>query len=85
VSQEFELEELIVREREVGCSPVVREFEFVFLTVGNPYPNRRRGRISSSEAMLYQWTPLSACLMVKNDNCPRPYTTCVIAQLVMRK
>jgi hypothetical protein len=30
VLQEFEHEKLTVREREVGCSPVVREFEFVF-------------------------------------------------------
>jgi hypothetical protein len=59
VLQEFELEKLIVRERDVGCSPVIREFEFVFLTVGNPYRNCRRERISSSEAMIYQWTSLS--------------------------
>jgi hypothetical protein len=30
VLQEFELEKLTVRELEVVCSPVVREFEFVF-------------------------------------------------------
>jgi hypothetical protein len=54
VLQEFKLENLTVREREVGCSPVIREFEFVFLTVGNPYRNRRREKISSSEAMIYQ-------------------------------
>jgi hypothetical protein len=41
VLQEFELEKLTVREREVGCSPVVREFEFVFLTVGNS-PTKER-------------------------------------------
>jgi hypothetical protein len=41
------LENLTVREREVGRSPVIREFEFVFLTVGNPYRNGRRERISS--------------------------------------
>jgi hypothetical protein len=28
--QEFEHEKLTAREREVGCSPVVLEFEFVF-------------------------------------------------------
>jgi hypothetical protein len=56
VLQEFKLENLTVGEREVGCSPVIREFEFVFLTVGNPYRNGRRERISSSEAMIYQWT-----------------------------
>jgi hypothetical protein len=44
VLQEFKLENLTVREREVGCSPVIREFEFVFLTVGNPYLNGRRER-----------------------------------------
>jgi hypothetical protein len=56
VIREFKLENLTVGEREVGCSPVIREFEFVFLTVGNPYRNGRRERISSSEAMIYQWT-----------------------------
>jgi hypothetical protein len=56
-------------------SRVVREFEFVFVTVGNPYRNGRRERISSSEAMIYQWTSLSLCLVVKKDNVPRPYTT----------
>jgi hypothetical protein len=30
VLQEFELENLTVHERDVGCGPVVREFEFVF-------------------------------------------------------
>jgi hypothetical protein len=39
VLQEFKLENPTVGEREVGCSPVIREFEFVFLTVGNPYRN----------------------------------------------
>jgi hypothetical protein len=73
VLQEFKLENLTVGEREVGCSPVIREFEFVFLTVGNPYRNGRRERISSSEAMIYQWASLGLCLMVKNDNVPRPY------------
>jgi hypothetical protein len=75
VLQEFKLENLTVREREVGCSPVIREFEFVFLTVGNPYRNGRRERISSSEAMIYQWTSLGLFLMVKKDNVPRPYIT----------
>jgi hypothetical protein len=75
VLQEFKLENLTVREREVGCSPVIREFEFVFLTVGNPYRNGRRERISSSEAMIYQWTSLGLDLMVKRDNVPRPYIT----------
>jgi hypothetical protein len=69
------LKNLTVREREVGCSPVNLEFEFVFLTVGNPYRNGRRERISSSEAMIYQWTSLGLCLMVKKDNVPRPYIT----------
>jgi hypothetical protein len=71
VLQEFKLENLTVGEREVGCSPMIREFEFVFLTLGNPYRNGRRGRISSLEAMIYQWTSL----MVKKDNVPRPYIT----------
>jgi hypothetical protein len=39
VLQEFELEKLTVREREVGCSHLVREFEFGFLTVRNSYGN----------------------------------------------
>jgi hypothetical protein len=30
VLQEFEHEKLTVRDREVGCSPVVREFEYLF-------------------------------------------------------
>jgi hypothetical protein len=63
--QEFEHEKPTVREREVECSPVVREFEFVFLTVGNPHRNGRRERISSSEAMIHQLTSLSLCLMVR--------------------
>jgi hypothetical protein len=75
VLQEFKLENLTVREREVGCSPVIREFEFVFLTVGNPYRNGRRERISSSEAMIYQWASLGFCLVVKKDNVPRPCMT----------
>jgi hypothetical protein len=75
VLQEFKLENLTVREREVGCSRVIREFEFVFLTVGNPSRNGRRERISSSEAMIYQWTSLGLCLMVQKDNFPRPYIT----------
>jgi hypothetical protein len=54
VLQYFEVEKLTVRERDVGCCPVIREFEFVFLTVGSPYRNGRRERISSSEAMIYQ-------------------------------
>jgi hypothetical protein len=74
VLQEFELENLTVREQEVGCSPVVREFKFVFLTVGNPYRNGRRERLSSSEAIIYQWISISLCLVVKKDNVPRPYT-----------
>jgi hypothetical protein len=75
VLQEFELENLTVRERDVGCSPVLREFEFVFLTVGNPYRNGRRERISSSEATIYQWTSLVLCLVLKKDYAPRPYIT----------
>jgi hypothetical protein len=75
VLQEFKLENLTVGEREVGCSPVIREFEFVFLTDGNPYRNGRRERISSSEAMIYQWTSLGFGLLVKKDNVPRPYIT----------
>jgi hypothetical protein len=75
VLQEFKLEILTVGERQVGCSPVIREFEFVFLTVGNPYRNGRRERISSSEAMIYQWTSLGLGLKVKKDNFPRPYIT----------
>jgi hypothetical protein len=77
VLQEFKLENLTVGEREVGYSPVIREFEFVFLTVGNPYRNGRRERISSSEAMIYQWTSLELGLMVKKDNVPRPHITAV--------
>jgi hypothetical protein len=75
VLQEFKLENLTVRKREVGCSPVIREFEIVFLTVGNPYRKGRREWISSSEAMIYQWTSLGICLMVKKDSVPRPHTT----------
>jgi hypothetical protein len=75
VLQEYVLENPTACEREVGCSPVIREFEFVFLTVGNPYRNGRRERISSSEPMIYQWTSLKLCLMVKKDNVPRPYIT----------
>jgi hypothetical protein len=75
VLQEFKLENPTVGEREVGCSPVIREFEFVFLTVGNPYRNGRRVWISSSEAMIYQWTSLRLGLMVKKDNVLRPYIT----------
>jgi hypothetical protein len=81
VLQEFKLENLTVREREVGCSPVKREFEFVFLTVGNRYRNGRRERISSSEAMVYQCTSLGLCLIVKKDNVPRPYITYRIINL----
>jgi hypothetical protein len=54
---------------------VIREFEFVFLTVGNPYRNGRREWISSSEAMIYQWTSLGLGLMEKKDNVSRPYIT----------
>jgi hypothetical protein len=75
VLQEFKLEKLTVGEREVVCSPVIREFEFVFLTVGNPYRNGRCESISSSEAMIYKWTSLGLCLMIKKDNVSRPYTT----------
>jgi hypothetical protein len=60
VRQEFELEILPVREQEVGCSPVVQKFEFVFQTVGNPFSNGQRERISSSEAMIYQWKIVTA-------------------------
>jgi hypothetical protein len=67
VLQEFKLENLTVGGREVGCSPVIREFEFVFLTVGNPNRNGRRERISSSEAMIYQWTSLGLGLVVKKE------------------
>jgi hypothetical protein len=58
----------------LGAVPI-REFEFVFLTVGNPYRNGRREWISSSEAMIYQWTSLGLGLMVKKDNVSRPYST----------
>jgi hypothetical protein len=75
VLQEFKLENPTVGEREVGCSPVIREFEFVFLTVGNPYRNGRREWISSSEAKIYQWTSLGLGLMVKKDNVRMPYIT----------
>jgi hypothetical protein len=75
VLQEFKLENPTAGEREVGCSPVIREFEFVFLTVGNPYRNGRHEWISSSEAMIYQWTSLGLGLTVKKDNVSRPYTT----------
>jgi hypothetical protein len=84
VLQEFKLENLTVGEREVGCSPVIREFEFVFLTVENPYRNGRRERISSSEAMIYQWTSLGLGFMVKKDNVPRPYITNSSAQRFSR-
>jgi hypothetical protein len=30
VLKEFELENLTVHEREIGCGPVVRDFEFEF-------------------------------------------------------
>jgi hypothetical protein len=73
--QEFKLENPTVGEREVGCSPVIREFEFVFLTVGNPCRNGRRERISTSEAMIYQYTSLGLGLMVEKDNVLRPYIT----------
>jgi hypothetical protein len=75
VLQAFKLENLTVRKREVGCSPVIREFEFVFLTVGNPYRNGRRERISTSEAMIYQWASLSFCFEVEKVNVSRPYIT----------
>jgi hypothetical protein len=75
VLQEFKLENLTAGEREVGCSPVIREFEFVFLTVGNPYRNGRRERISSSEATIYQWTLSGIVLKVKKDNDSRSYIT----------
>jgi hypothetical protein len=52
--------------------------EFVFLTVGSSYRNGRRERISSSEAMIYQWTSLGLGLMVKKDNVPRPYITRIV-------
>jgi hypothetical protein len=61
VLQEFELEILTVREREVGCSHVVRVFEFGILTAVNPCRNRRRERTSSSGAMINQWTSFSSC------------------------
>jgi hypothetical protein len=54
---------------------MIREFEFVFLTVGNPYRNGRRERISSSEAIIYQWASLGLGLKVKKDNLPRSYIT----------
>jgi hypothetical protein len=54
---------------------VIREFESVFLTVGNSYRNGRRERISSSETMIYQWTSLGLGLMVRKENVPRPYIT----------
>jgi hypothetical protein len=56
VLQEFELEIMKVREREVGSSHVVREFEFGILAVKNPYCNGRREIISASEALIHQWT-----------------------------
>jgi hypothetical protein len=73
VLQEYVFENSTICEREVGCSPMIREVEFVFSGVENPYRNGRRERISSSEAMIYQWTSLRICLMVKKDNVPRPY------------
>jgi hypothetical protein len=39
------------------------------------HSNGRRERISSSEAMIYQWTSLGLGLMIKKDNVPRPYIT----------
>jgi hypothetical protein len=77
VTQEYVLQEYVVEnptmcEREVGCSPVIWEFEFVFLAVENSYRNGRRERISSSEAIIYQWISLRLCLMIKKDNVPRP-------------
>jgi hypothetical protein len=75
VLQEFTLEILIVRERELGCSRVVREFEFGFLTVGNPIRSGRRKRISSSEALIFQWPSLGLCSEVKKVNFPRQSTT----------
>jgi hypothetical protein len=75
VLKEFELEILIVREREVGCGHVVREFEFGFLTVGNPYRNGRREKVPSSEAMISQWTSLRLSSEAKKVSVSWPYTT----------
>jgi hypothetical protein len=75
VLQEFKLNILIVREREVGCSHVVREFEFGFLAVGNPCRNGRRERFSSSEALICQWTSLYLCSAVKKAKILRPHTS----------
>jgi hypothetical protein len=80
VLQEYVLQERVFEnpttcEREVGCSPVIREVEFIFSGVENPYRNGRCERISSSEMMIYKWTSLRLCLMVKKDNVPRPNTT----------
>jgi hypothetical protein len=75
VLQECKFENPTICEREVGYSPVIREVEFVFSGVENPYRNGRSERILSSEAMIYQWTSLRLCLMVKKDNVPRPYIT----------
>jgi hypothetical protein len=52
VLQEYVFENPTICEREVGCSPVIREVEFVFSGVGNPYLNGRRERFSSPEAMI---------------------------------
>jgi hypothetical protein len=73
--QEYVFENPTICEREVGCSPVIREVEFVSSGVENSYRNGRRERISSSEAMIYQWTSLRLCLMVKKGNVPRLYIT----------
>jgi hypothetical protein len=83
VLQEFKLEILTVRERKVGCSHVVREFEFGILTVENPFRNDRRKRISSLEAMIFQWTSCRLSPEVKRVNFSKLYTTIFLVSLFL--
>jgi hypothetical protein len=47
-----------------------------FLTVGNPYRNGRRERISSSEAMMDASVDIVEIMFDgEEDNVPRPYIT----------
>jgi hypothetical protein len=80
VLQEYVLQEYVLEIRlfvngKLGAVPWFGSLNLYFLTVVNPCRNGRRERISSSEAMIYQWTSLRLCMMVKKDNIPRPYMT----------
>jgi hypothetical protein len=67
VLQDFKLEKLTIRKRDVGCRLVVWEFEFVFLTAVNPNRNGWCERISSSEAMIHQWTSVGSVGQLKQQ------------------